>query len=349
MYRKHLLRLAAALLAAVGIAAVAGCSRRYWGITASALRQTLPIPAPIEGGTAGGEYGICRISVMNLREEGAYEAEAATQTLMGCVVRVLDHKNGWAMVSTPEGYVAWVTEGSLFFTDEAGVISWKARPRLIVTSRYATLLSAPKKGSAIVRDAVRGCIVANLGPEGRYFKCSLPDGTQAYIERRDAAPCREYFESQHPTGEQIVTVAKQYMGIPYMWGGTSIKAVDCSGLSQRVYMDCGILLPRNASQQARSGDEVDISGGWGNLQPGDLLFFGRPRSGGGTSIYHVAIYIGDGQIIHSCAARVQFDGIIPGRADYFAGSSNIVCARRILGSEDCGKGVWSILANGWYF
>lgn len=349
MHKRKLLHLASALLAAGLIAVTAGCTPRYWGITASALKRTLPIPAPIEGDAAGGEYGICRISVMNLREEGAYEAEAATQTLMGSVVRVLDHKNGWAMVSTPEGYVAWVTEGSLFFTDEAGVISWKARPRLIVTSRHATLLSAPKKGSAIVRDAVRGCIVANLGPTGKYFKCRLPDGAEAYIARRDAAPCREYFESQHPTGEGIVAAAEQYMGIPYMWGGTSINAVDCSGLTQRTYMDCGILLPRNASQQARSGDEVDISGGWGNLQPGDLLFFGRPRQGGGTSIYHVAIYIGDGQIIHSCAGRVQIAGIIAGRANYFAGSSNIVCARRMLGCEDCGKGVWSILANGWYF
>ena len=135
----------------------------------------------------------------------------------------------------------------------------------------------------------------------------------------------------------------------YLWGGSSIKGVDCSGLAQRVYMDCGILLPRNASQQARSGEEVDISNGWDNLQPGDLLFFGRPREDGSTSIYHVAIYIGGGQIIHSAAGKVHTASFIRGRANYYRGCENIVSARRILGSVDSDKAAWSILSSGWYF
>ena len=81
------------------------------------------------------------------------------------------------------------------------------------------------------------------------------------------------------------------MGVPYLWAGSSVKGLDCSGLSQRTYMDCGLLLPRNASQQEKCGEAVDISGGWGSLQPGDLLFFGRKRDNRTIGVYHVAIYI----------------------------------------------------------
>ncbi len=325
-----------------------GCSKNF-AVSVDDLARTLPMPKTLDDDYSRQDYGICKISVMNVREEPAYEAEMGTQMLMGAICWIIDRRDGWSMISTPDGYIAWVTDASLHYTDYGGAMSWKAAPRLVVTAHYTPLLSEPRAGSDIVRDAVRGCIVAKTGRKGSYYQCRLPDGEQAYIAARDVADCREYFEAQHPAGTDIVADAKRYMGVPYMWGGTSIKAVDCSGLTQRVYMDCGILLPRNASQQARSGDEVDISAGWDKLQPGDLLFFGRPRDDGTWRIYHVAIYIGDGQIIHSAAGKVHTASCVRGRANYYRGCENIVAARRILGSEESGKAVWSICNNGWYF
>lgn len=340
-FRKHIYLLAL-------LALLAGCSKNF-AVTSGDLERTLPMPKTLDDDKSRQDYGICKLSVMNIREEPAYEAEMGTQMVMGSICWIIERKDGWSMIITPEGYVAWVTDGSLQFTDYDGAMAWKAAPRLIVTSRYATFLSAPKAGSDIVRDAVRGCIVTKLARRGSYYKCRLPDGVEAYIAARDVTDCRKYFESQHPSGADIVADAKQFMGVPYMWAGTSIKAVDCSGLAQRVYMDCGILLPRNASQQARVGEEIDISQGWGNLQPGDLLFFGRPRGDGTWSIYHVAIYAGDGQIIHSAAGKVHTASCVRGRANYYKGCDNIVSACRILGSEDADKGVSRIINNGWYF
>ncbi|MBR5034868.1 MAG: C40 family peptidase [Bacteroidales bacterium] len=334
------------LFCLVLMAAFAGCSRNY-AVTTADMERTLPLPREIDDDQTREDYGICRISVINVRENPAYEAEMGTQMLMGAICWIIERRDGWAMIITPDGYVAWVTEGSLQFTDAGGAMAWKASKRLIVTAHYTPLLAAPRRGAAIVRDAVRGCIVACTGTAGSYYRCRLPDGMLAYVAKRDVAECRNYFGTQNPTGADIVSDAKLYMGVPYMWGGSSGKALDCSGLAQRTYMDCGILLPRNASQQATVGDVVDISGGWDNLQKGDLLFFGRTRADGSVGVYHVAIYIGNYQFIHSSGGLVHVNSFIPDRDDYFSGVANIVSARRILGSEDAASS--RIINNGWYF
>ncbi len=102
-------------------------------------------------------------------------------------------------------------------------------------------------------------------------------------------------------GDAVVADARQYLGVPYVWGGTDPKTgLDCSGLVQRVYADLGYTLPRTAAEQATAGTEV--SGGLANAQPGDLLTFGSPA-------HHIGIYIGNGQMIDAphpgTAVRVE--------------------------------------------
>ena len=91
------------------------------------------------------------------------------------------------------------------------------------------------------------------------------------------------------TGADVVADAKQYLGIPYVWGGESTSGLDCSGLVQKTFGDLGISLPRVAADQAHAGTPVDSLA---DAQPGDLLFFGNPA-------YHVAIYAGNNQLIES--------------------------------------------------
>jgi hypothetical protein len=91
------------------------------------------------------------------------------------------------------------------------------------------------------------------------------------------------------TGADVVADAKQYLGIPYVWGGESTSGLDCSGLVQKTYKDLGIDLPRVARDQQQVGTPV---ASLADAQPGDLLFFGRPA-------YHVAIYLGNNQLIES--------------------------------------------------
>jgi len=91
-------------------------------------------------------------------------------------------------------------------------------------------------------------------------------------------------------GEAVVAGARKYLGVPYVWGGTDpAKGLDCSGLVQKVYSELGYDLPRVSYQQAEAGRPVDSLA---DAQPGDILAFGSP-------VHHVAIYIGDNQMIEA--------------------------------------------------
>ena len=92
------------------------------------------------------------------------------------------------------------------------------------------------------------------------------------------------------SGSAVITDARQYLGTPYVWGGTDPdKGLDCSGFTQRVYRDLGIELPRVSRDQATVGARVDSLA---DAQPGDLLFWGSP-------VHHVAIYEGNGMMIEA--------------------------------------------------
>ncbi|KQS68391.1 NlpC/P60 family protein [Modestobacter sp. Leaf380] len=91
----------------------------------------------------------------------------------------------------------------------------------------------------------------------------------------------------------VVDAAKNYLGVPYVWGGTDpAKGLDCSGFTQRVFADLGISIPRTSSQQATAGTAV---AGLADARPGDLVFFDNSSSRSG--IDHVGLYLGGGKMI----------------------------------------------------
>jgi cell wall-associated NlpC family hydrolase len=124
--------------------------------------------------------------------------------------------------------------------------------------------------------------------------------------------------------EQIAATATRYVGTRYRLGGTTPRAFDCSGFVRYVFRRHGVELPRTAREQADVGHLVVV--GLDSLRVGDLLFFRTPR--GRAS--HVAIYLGDGQIIHASSGsrRVRYDDLASPRGRWFI--EHLSGVRRIL-------------------
>ena len=301
-------------------------------------------------------------SVINMREEPDFTAELGTQALMGTPVK-LHHEgvNGcWDYVETPDGYKAWCNELSIRKINAQELMEWKHSKRVIVTAFFTFFLEEPADESQHVSDGRWGNIVQYIREEGDFTKVLMPSGKTAYVPTKDVTDFDQWVTNRKAVvpadasetaldvaRKEILNTALQFIGIPYLWGGTSMKGVDCSGLVKTVYYLNGYLLLRNCSQIYKTGIPIDVSQGLGNLQPADLVFFGEEATEEKPMrISHVAIYMGDGKIIHS-SNIVRVSSLVEGEKDYF--SRKPLRAVRIIGSQDTGCGVESIAASDVYY
>ena len=303
----------------------------------------------------GKTYGVVCMSTASFNNDPGFSAESGTQALMGMPVRILEENDDWYRCVNMEGYTAWVITRSIAEMTEEEYDAYLAKPKVFVTKKYSTLYSEKNVNSLPVSDLVWGCILIDEGKSGSWRKVSVTDGRTGYVPASDVIDLNVWMKNAQPTEKNIIETAKQFCGFPYVWGGTSVKGVDCSGLSKSAYFLNGYVLRRDASQQVKTGDSVDVhkfvegeftKEALGNLRPGDLLFFGRKAENGRRErVTHVAIYMGDGMIIHSSNV-VRINSLIPGEKDYYAGAKRLLKARRIIGTADQGKGVMSVAKAG---
>jgi cell wall-associated NlpC family hydrolase len=277
-------------------------------------------------------FGIVRVSVANVKSRPSHMADMVTQTVMGWTLKVLGSTPGWYYVHTdPDGYLGWVEELQVALVDEAGLRAWDTAARAVVTTPYAVVHAQASVASPQVTDAVTGAVFRATGREGEWTAVSLADGRQGFVPSVQVEPFDAWKAGRRPTPDNVERAAQLFMGVPYLWGGTSSKGFDCSGYTKTVLRMNGIDLPRDADQQGDAGTAVPIDDQLSAVRKGDLLFFGSKATADRPErITHVAIYVGNGEFLHA-SGLVRRNSLFPASPIYSESlRARLLRIRRVL-------------------
>lgn len=278
---------------------------------------------------------LVRTSVANIRSNPGHSSELATQATLGTPLKVLKQDGDWYLVQTPDNYLAWVDHGGITRLTNEEFAAWKASEKVIFMEAYGQSYEKPSTKSEMVSDLVAGDIFELKGSKNGFFEVKYPDNRTAYIESAKAQKYSDWLNSLDDSEENLVRTSKKLMGLPYLWGGTSPKGVDCSGFTKTIYFMNGMVIPRDASQQVHTGKVVDSTREFENLKVGDLLFFGTPATDSTRErVVHVGMWIGDNRFIHS-SGNVHISSMDKNAEDYDDFNYNrYLRTKRILGEED---------------
>lgn len=228
------------------------------------------------------------------------QCERADEALFGMIVTVLeDTRTGWYKVETPYRYTGYAPADALLF-GESNVARWAALPKKVILKGICDVLSGPEVEFWPLITLTRGALVSPVGSpnEKGWQKVVLPDGREGYTK---SSFLGEYYEKPAFSDEislrnALTQTALSYLGTHYRWGGKTPMGIDCSGLTSMSYLLNGIVIYRDAHiKEGFPLHEIPRA----KIKPGDLLFFPG----------HVAMYLGQGQYIHS-TARNGSDGVV---------------------------------------
>lgn len=239
-------------------------------------------------------------SVVNLREEPNTSSKVLDKLPKGTVVNVLSASGEWYNVVYGDK-TGWVYGKYLSINEKTLGIA-------IVTTEVLNVRSKPDLSSDVITQIYKGNKFAVTAVSENWYKLKTTDGTEAwassdYMEMTTSSVSRgsdierdvKLLDVSTSKAQKIIDFAKKFLGVKYVYGGTTPKGFDCSGFVQYVFKNSGITLSRTAASQAKHGTKVSKS----DLVAGDLVFF----SCNGGGIDHVGIYIGNGKFIHAESYR----------------------------------------------
>jgi cell wall-associated NlpC family hydrolase len=228
--------------------------------------------------------------VANMYSKASVQSDVVSQAIYGVNVTRVKGKWHWMNVRTADEYTGWVQVSELRKVKGQPYASTGSVIRVAQLSaniyretdvtKHAPLLTIPWESRLeVLKDKV--------DEHGRWLKVRLADGREGFVQKGDVSS-----DFTPLTVEQMIAVAKRFLGVTYTWGGSSDFGFDCSGYTQMLMRQRGIIMPRDADLQAAWSGVSPVERK--DLQPGDLLFFGDRAD----DITHTGMYIGNGQFIH---------------------------------------------------
>ena len=192
----------------------------------------------------------------------------------------------WSFVQGPASYLGWVRREHLVAVDER-------RAQRVIAVPFADVHERPDHTSSVRERFPAGAAIHVSEQHGPWLQVLSGGPAAPVVKGWIATGSTVHFSElprRAPVADDLIGTAESYLGVPYLWGGTTHEGIDCSGLTQAVFRLNGLGLPRDADQQAVSGRAVPL----GEIRAGDLLFFGTAER-----ITHVALATGKQAFIHA--------------------------------------------------
>jgi len=314
------------------------------------VSMSLSFAVAAYAGAEGSKTGVVKGDILNIRKSPSTSATILEQLEKGTNVSIVDSSNGWYKV-TYKGITGWVSGEYITVKQASSTSSSKST----INANDVNLRKSASTDALVLRTFKKGTSVDVLSSSGNWCKVRTSDGTVGWVFRdfvnaaassaktttttankttsRGTEAVRQESSndgkeettssSVSSTRQNLIAYAKKFLGVRYVYGGTSPKGFDCSGFVYYTYSNFGIKLERVAADQARQGTKVSKA----NLLPGDLVFF--DTNGGKNYINHVGIYIGDGKFIHASSGSNARKVVISSLNDSFY-SNAYMSARRFL-------------------
>ena len=224
---------------------------------------------------------IVRRDLADVRAAPSADAELVDQSHYGENVAVLGERDDWRYVQGADQYFGWV------HLDDLALFTAYVE-RHVVAVLLADVRDAPRGDAEVIARLPAGTSVpATVASPDNWRELHLGPGWRTgYVAMSELADVRA-LPHRYPTADDYLKTAETFIGVPYLWGGTTALGLDCSGLVQQVYRLNGVALPRDADQQAMLGRRVE------EARAGDLMFFGT------QSVTHVALATSATEFIHA--------------------------------------------------
>mgnify|MGYP001108254864 FL=1 len=242
---------------------------------------------------------------LNIRAIAAEDGRLVGKLPRNAACEVIDTDDTWAHIKSGsvEGYV------SLDYLLTGVPAKFKAEELAVTVAKVNTdslkVRAEANTESEVITLVAMGEELEVAAVEGDWVKVLL-DNDEVYVSAEYVEVSAElgtavtmtellYGQGVSDVRVDVCQYAKEFIGNPYVWGGTSLtKGTDCSGFVMRVFQKYGVKLPRNSRAQANCGTTIKVS----EAKPGDLIFYAK-----GKTINHVAIYIGNGQVVHASSPK----------------------------------------------
>ena len=260
---------------------------------------------------AAGEFGYTNLGIaqadgnINVREVPGTEAEIVGKLPNNAGCEIIGTDGEWTQIKS--GKVKGYVKSEYLLTGEAAIAKAQEVKQTVATVTTTTLYvrdeantdshvitMMPEGEELEVLEVLDGWVKINVDSDEGYVSSDYVSIATELPKAQTMTEVR-YGQGVSDVRVSLVSYATQFVGNPYVWGGTSLtRGADCSGFVLSVFANYGISLPHSSKAQANCGTKIAAS----DAQPGDLFFYGN-----GSSINHVAIYIGGGRVVHASSPK----------------------------------------------